>query len=67
MANPSGTDQSAACALVVDICRHFILKVWDGGKRKEEVSNLAEMLAGAERCGTWMRVAASVDILQGST
>lgn len=34
---------------------------------KEEVSNLAEMLTGTERSGTWMRIAASLDMLLGST
>lgn len=68
MASPSGIGPSAACALVVDICRDFITKVWDERKgMKEEVSNLAEMLTGAERSGAWMRIAALVDILLGST
>lgn len=66
MASPSGIDPSAACAS--DICRDFIPKVWDEREgMKEEVSNPAEMLTGTERSGTWMRIAASVDILLGST
>lgn len=35
MASPFGTDPSAACALVVDICRDFIPKVWEEKERDE--------------------------------
>lgn len=67
MASPSGIDPSAACALI-DICKDFLPKVWDERKEmKEEVNNLAEMLTGTERTGTWMRIAATVDIHLGST
>lgn len=68
MASPWGIDPSAARALVVDAVRHFLPKVWDEREeRKEEVINLAEMLTGTERFGTWMGTAASVNILLGST